>query len=540
LWNDDAFGALGLTPPASRTPIPGGPKTVAAIMDAAVRERPDAEALVGRYGRRRYGELEADVRAAVAVMRSAGVGPGDRVAASIGNHPELVAAFMASQRIGAIWLGLNVALAPAEKAHMLADAGPKLLIAESRVIADLPAVDGLTVIACDPAEGGGEFGGLLGRNRGAPDDREEIDPWAPAAIAYTSGTTGFPKGAVHSQHNMALVAARRRDAQGFAARHGIATPLTILILMILGPVCASLRGSTVVLLERLYAPEIAEWVGREQIGSLNSAPAVLYDMLTRPDIDRSLLASLRAPGIGSAHVPEPLRKLYSDFFGGVTYSYGLTEAPTGVSSTVLGVPSPPGSVGRPCDHLAVEIQDETGRPVAPGVVGEVCIGPRRDGLWKDVYVPMLGYWRRPEETEAALRGGWLHTGDLGAMDDDGELFIRGRLKDLIIRGGANVYPAEVERVLFEDPAVLHCAVTGRPDARLGETVAAFVQLRDQAADPAEAGRRLEDRCRQSLSKHKVPTTWIFVDDMPRNQMNKIVKQALKDRHFPSSLTQGAT
>jgi long-chain acyl-CoA synthetase len=187
----------------------------------------------------------------------------------------------------------------------------------------------------------------------------------------------------------------------------------------------------------------------------------------------------------------------------------------------------------PHEHLEVAILDQQDRPVGIGSEGEICVRSIDSGPWAGVYTPMLGYWKNPGETTAALRNGWLHTGDIGALDADGFLYVRARRKEVIIRGGSNVYPAEVERVLNADDAVVASAVTGKPDPRLGEVVAAFLQLRP-SADADAVVRRLKSRCESELAKFKVPVEWVLVSEMPRNAMNKVLKPELVRVHFDDS------
>ena len=184
-----------------------------------------------------------------------------------------------------------------------------------------------------------------------------------------------------------------------------------------------------------------------------------------------------------------------------------------------------GSCGREGFVTRVRVADESGEPVPSCEVGEICVRPARSGDFAGVYTPMLGYWNKPEATREVLRGDRYHTGDLGVLAADGNLYIRGRRNDLILRGGANVYPAEVERVLQSHPAVAAAAVLGVPDQRLGERVVAAVQLLPAAEADEE---RLIDHTRAQLARYKVPEALCFVDEMPRNAMNKIVKSRLRD------------
>jgi long-chain acyl-CoA synthetase len=523
----------------SRADIPGGWRDVASCLDRSVASRPDQEALIGRFSRYTYRELDAAINAAAATLQELGVKQGDRVAASAPNHPDIVLAFMAAQRLGAIWVGVNRPLAGPEKVFQLQDSGAIVFLADKTAReqvdphrGELPAL--VHVVDMEPGETPNAWLQMVASHAGAGRPSVTIDPNAPAAISYTSGTTGLPKGAVHSQHNMMVVAAMmhaglRGDLWRPDLRRGVTLGLTVLNLMILDPITALSGGGTSVCMDRADALGIAEWVARERIEIFTSAPTTVFDLLTRPDIDAADLASLLFVSAGGANVPDELRRLYADRFGRpLTTSYGLTEAPTTVTSTRPELPMVPGSCGRAFAHLEIAIMNEDGRPVPNDESGEICVRAAQSGEWAGVYTPMLGYWNRPEETAKALRDGWLRTGDIGTMNADGDIFIKDRLKELIIRGGANVYPAEVERVLIADPRIRDVAVVGKPDERLGEVVTAFVEPAPGVDPGPELEEALRASCLAQLARYKVPEVWHFMPDMPRNAMNKIIKQRLRE------------
>jgi long-chain acyl-CoA synthetase len=253
-----------------------------------------------------------------------------------------------------------------------------------------------------------------------------------------------------------------------------------------------------------------------------AVPAIIHDLLTHPEVAPRDLASLVRPGCGGGATPDSFRRLYQERFGiRLTTGYGLTEAPTAVTAEDPASPRVPGASGRALPHVSVTVCADDGTPVATGEVGEVCVAPAVDGLFAGAYTPMLGYWDRSDATAEALRDGILRTGDLGYLTADGDLVITDRKGDLIVRGGANVYPAEVERVLHEESRVAACAVVGIPDERLGERVVAAVV---RGADAALTADDLRDHCARSLARYKVPEQFLFVDDLPRNAMGKVVKR----------------
>lgn len=523
------YEAFGLIAPALEPPpIPGGgPQTVADVLSRPVREAPDREALVGRHGRFSFRELDREVQRAAVALRSHGVRQGDRVAACLPNDCDIVVAFLAVTRIGALWVGVNRVLAAKEKQTVLSDCGARLLLATREVAEEIGGVapSSLEVIRVAPGAAS-EWHALLEASDPADFVPASLRPTDPAAIAYTSGTTGKPKGAVHSHRNLLLVGAVAVEYAQFppGLRHGAVLPLTILNLIVLAPLVAYQLGSACVAIDRIDPVGLAGWVERERVGHFAGVPTIFHDLLTHPEVRREQLATLLRPEVGGAECPEEFRKLYRERFGGeVTIGYGMTEAPTVVTRSTGELSAVAGYCGSSVPQLRVVVRDEEDRPLSAGEIGEICVEPQREGKWAGVYTPMLGYWKRPEASAEALRGGAYHTGDLGFLDGDGSLFIRGRRNELILRGGANVYPAEVERVLLSHAGVAAAAVLGLADARLGERVVAAVQCEAGAHPSSE---ELLALCRRELARYKAPELLRFVDSMPRNAMGKIVKRQL--------------
>jgi acyl-CoA synthetase (AMP-forming)/AMP-acid ligase II len=533
--NEVELDGDGLVRRAAPRPIPGGPRSVAEVLEHQLATAPEHEALVARHARYTYAELDRVVDAAAAALYASGVRRRDRVAASLPNDADIVVAFLAAMRIGAIWVGVSAALAPLEKAYILRDADADTLLTTPSVVASLADL-GVTLRASftvDPATGTGTWTEALADARGSRPPRARIEPHAPAAIAYTSGTTGFPKGAVHTQHNMLWPGAdgRENDPAPPDERHGVMLPLTLLNLQILGPLFAFIKGTTCVCVDRTDPAGLAEWIRRERITRLTAVPTVLHDLLTSPDVSTGDLVTLRRPECGGAATPHELRGLFRAHFGAeVLTGYGLTEAPTAVAREMPGDELVEGCSGRPFAPVEIVIVDDDGAELPRGEVGEICVRARAVGPWAGVYSPFLGYWRRPDATRHALRDGLLHTDDLGVLDGDGRVFVKDRRSEVIVRGGANVYPAEVERVLHEHPAVVAAAVLGVPDARLGEQILAVVQLRLGAADADAAdvdAVALAQFCRERIARYKVPQQWRFVDDFARTPMGKIRKADLR-------------
>jgi len=526
------LAAHGLRAPERRPPLPGGvPQTIPEALRAAAERHPGREALVGRSGRLDFAGLHDAARRADSALAALGVEPGDRVAACLPNDLDLVVAFLGVARRGALWVGINRVLAPREKAELLRDCDARLLLATPEVVAELadqPLPDDLEALAVDPSAPGAGWPRRL-REAAPAAGRPRADAFDPVAIAYTSGTSGRPKGAVHSHHNLLLPGAvvAASGAFGPEVRQGAVLPLTILNLVVLAPLTALQIGSACVCMDRTDPLGLADWVRRERVGHFAGVPTIFHDLLTHPEVKPEDLASLVRPEVGGAECPESFRRLYRERFGAeVTIGYGMTEAPTAVARSDGAAAPRPGLCGRALPQVELSVRDEQGRALPSGEVGEVCVGPATSGPWAGIYTPMLGYWERPEETARALRDGVYHTGDLGLLDESGQLFLRGRRSELILRGGANVYPAEVERVLRAHPEVADCAVLGVPDERLGERVAAAVVAAAGAAPGPDELRRF---ALERLARYKVPERWSFETSLPRNAMGKVVKMELRER-----------
>lgn len=481
------------------------------VFAAAVARDPDHEALVTRRSRYTYAELDAACDRAAVALAAMGVRPGDRVAASLPNEDDVVLAFHGAMRLGAVWVGINRALADPEKRFQLDDSGAALCLAERPV-----------------AGAGGRFvdvdewrGALLDADGVVP--RPGIDPFAPAAIAYTSGTTGRPKGAVHSQWNLLLPGAVMVAERGYgpALRKGDCLPLTILNMLVLTTLLVAQAHGTCIVMDRIDPEGVAEWIREERVTTWNGPPALLHGLAGNDAVTPSDLATLDEVWNGGADCPDAVRERFeAKFAKSVLFTYGLTEAPSVVSIDPRGGPGGPGASGVPLGHLAVHVVDEAGALLPPGATGEICVAPADDR-----YRLMLGYHERPEATAETLAGAMLHTGDIGFVDAHGRIVVRDRKKLVIVRGGANVYPAEVERVIHDHDEVEACAVFGVPDERLGERVAAAVQPVPGAQLDVDA---LRAHCAANLARYKVPDRVVFVDGFVRNAMGKIDRAALAD------------
>ena len=492
------------------------PLSLGPLLERAVATVPDKTALVGARGRQTYAEMADEVSRVAAALDELGVRAGDRVAVSLANDIDIVTALMGIWTQGAVFVGVHTVLAPPEKRYLIDDCEPSLyLTADADERVGTPRVVGLDEWRVRVAEA-------------APlDPWPECDPLAVAAIAYTSGTTGNPKGVMHSQHNALLpgavaVARGSYDADDvFLCVH----PLTILNLQVLHGLTTIQALAACAIADRHDPLSLARWIKQERVTHFAVVPTVAYDLLTHPEVHPDDLSTLTKPRVGGAAMPESVKLLFEERFGTKpATSLGITEGPTLVTRQDPDRPIIEGSCGQALPHIDVQVLDDDDRPVEGGEVGEICFGPRRDGPWAGVYRTMLGYWGRPELSAETLRGGMVHSGDLGRFDANGELFIVERRSQMIIRGGNNIYPAEIERVLGADSRVAECCVVGRPDDRLGEVVVAFVQ----PADGVElAADELIARCQANLASYKVPSEICFVEAFPRSPLGKIARSQVQ-------------
>jgi long-chain acyl-CoA synthetase len=496
---------------------------ISRILAPALAERPAATAVVARGGALTYAELDAAADAAAGALWELGVRPGDRVAACLPNDLPIVTAFHGAQRIGAVWAGIGENLTAAEQQALASLCEPTVVLAGPRCLLDAAALTtgGAVVDAVRWAE-------LTGKRPAAP--AVEADPHAPAAIAFSSGTTGAPKAIVHSQHNLVLPAASLVASRGYGPglRKADCFPFTILNMHVLSVLVTAQAGGCAIVMDRRDSDGIAEWIGQEKATFWNGAPAQFYDLARRADPDLSTLTEVWT---GGADCPEYIRDAFAASHGvPVTATYGLSEAPTVVAIDPVDGEHRPGSSGRVLPHLTVAAYDDDGRRLEPGTTGELRLSAATTGPFAGLWRPPLGYWDGgvlrpgPTETSAAetsTAADMVATGDIGRVDADGWLTMVDRKKMLIVRGGANVYPAEIEAVLSQHPGVAAAVVFGVPDDRLGERVAALVV----PAASLDAGT-LAAFCAGRLARYKIPEVWGVAAELPRNAMNKIIRSGL--------------
>ena len=429
-----------------------------------------------------YMELDRRITEAAAALAARGVRAGDRVALRLSNSPAYVAAFFGALRAGAVVVPLNVLLAPPEVEERVRAAMPHAFVND-----ELPF-------------GGGADAGIV--------EREDDEP---AVILFTSGTSGRPKGAVLTHGSISAAARNAAEALGLGPEDVVlgAAPFTHVLGQSTGLVSTFLAGAAVAVVPRFEAERTLATMTATQTTILLGVPTMCI-ALCQAARDASELPPIRIGHVGGAAVPIEVANDFERTFGGEVHEgYGLTEL-SGIATTYrVGERRKPGSVGKPLGGTEIRLND------AVDGVGEVQLrGPS----------VIAGYWQDEEATRVAIdHDGWLSTGDVGYLDEDGYLFLVDRKKDLIVRGGYNVYPREVEEALYAHPDVLETAVVGIADERLGEEVAAVVVRRPGATASAD---ELQAWTKERVAAYKYPRRIVFVDDLPKGPTGKILKRAI--------------
>jgi long-chain acyl-CoA synthetase len=510
----------------------------------------DRDYLVYADERWTYEAAHRDVAAIASWLVAQGVAPGDRVAIAMRNYPEWMLVYWAALSVGAAVVGMNAWWVGAEMVYGLQDSRPKVLVCDSerlerflpvrdeapetivvavRVDGELPA--GVLPFAA-LTEGGGEL----------PDVRVDAD--SDACIFYTSGTTGRPKGAqlthrgcVHNLLSLAfwntaqtMAAMRAGRAKGAPADPGslaalVVTPLFHVTANNCVAHAATAAGGKLVLMYKWEAGEALRLVEAERITNFSGVPTMARELVTHPDFPKRDTSSLKAVGGGGAQIqPDLVDKIEKSGAGRPSTGYGMTETCGIITANAAEFfLDKPESVGPAMPCFLAKCVDAEGNEVARGQVGE---------LWVKGPQVIRGYLNRPEATAESITDGWLHTGDIARIDEDGFIFIVDRAKDMVLRGGENVYCAEVEAAIFEHPAVAECAVFGVPDDRLGEEVGAAVVL---AAGATAGAEDLREHLASRLARYKVPRyIWFRSEALPRNASGKFLKRELRETLDPSA------
>ncbi|MFL5833726.1 MAG: long-chain-fatty-acid--CoA ligase [Solirubrobacterales bacterium] len=474
-----------------------------------------------------YAELDERSARLAAVLREKGLQQGDRVGVMLPNVLEFPISYYGVLRAGGVVVPMNVLLKRREIAFYLEDSGAKLLLAwhgfeeEAREGA---AEAGAELIEVEPQS----FARLLAGQE--PETglaaTEEGDT---AVILYTSGTTGKPKGAELTHFNLHRNAQIASETTCEVKRGDIALGALPLFHSFGQTVSmnASLRvGATLTLLPKFDPGEALEIMQRDGVTHFYGVPTMYGALLHHPGREEFDTSSLRICITGGASMPvEVLRGFEEAFDCELLEGYGLSETSPVASTNHPGRPRKPGSIGTPLREVEMKVVDEEDNEVAQGEVGEIVIRGHN---------VMKGYWQRPDATEEAMRGGWFHTGDMARVDEEGYFFIVDRKKDMIIRGGYNVYPREVEEVLYEHPKVREAAVLGVPHDQLGEEIGAAVVCHEgEELTPGEVSEYVKER----IAAYKYPRLVWFMDDLPKGPTGKILKREIE---APSPAEPGAS
>lgn len=498
------------------------------------------------YGDERlsYADAHARVDSIAAWLLAQGVVPGDRVAISMRNYPEWMLVYWACVSVGVALVGMNAWWTTEEMAYALNDSRPKVLFLDAE---RLERLDRQPEIAADVQLVGVRLPGaragvtpwaeVIAHGGAMPD--VAVDPDADACIFYTSGTTGFPKGAqlthrgcVSNLFNLMYAGASSALAVQYAT--GVAPPETppVPVTLITTPLfhvtannCGAYAntaaGGALVLMYRWDAGEALRLIERERVTSMSGVPVMARELITHPDFARTDTSSLLSLAGGGAQVPPDLVDKIETQVSTARPStgYGMTET-CGIITSISGdfFVDKPASAGPAMPNFEARCVDDDGNTVSPGEVGE---------LWVRGSSVIKGYINRPDATAASITDGWLHTGDIARIDEDGFIFIVDRKKDMVLRGGENVYCAEVEATIYRHTAVAECCVFGVPDDRLGEEVGVAVV--------AKPGERLDEEslrthCAAIMARHKVPRyVWFFTDPLPRNASGKFLRRELREQ-----------
>jgi acyl-CoA synthetase (AMP-forming)/AMP-acid ligase II len=485
---------------------------------------PNREGLVCEGVRRTYKDLNDRANRLANAMKDLGIGHGDRISILALNEPEYYDMYFGLGKLGAILVPVNYRLAGPEIQYILSDCESKVLVFGSEysevvdsIRNDIPTRD-FIAISEDPPHWAKSYQTLIGD---ASDQEPQIvgGDDDTLTILYTSGTTGRPKGAelTHAYYYWNSVNLMCTLGLDIGNTSLIALPL-FHIGALAGPPWIVHAGGKVVLLRTLDPQRFLELIEEEKVTGFGSVPQLLDFLKLVPDFEKYDWRSVRNILVYAAPVPVTLINEYAAAGIKVRQLYGLTECNTGTVLDSENAIEKVGSCGRPFFHTEVRVVDHNGRDLAPGEKGEVLL--RAPNMMK-------GYLNRPEETSAAIIDGWLHTGDIAKMDEDGFLYILDRKKDMIISGGENIYPAEIEDALLNNPKIADVGVIGYPHEKWGEAVKAIVVVKEgETLTEAE----LIEWCQGKIGKFKIPKAVVFTEAIPRTPTGKILKTELR-KHF---------
>jgi long-chain acyl-CoA synthetase len=491
-------------------------------------QTPDKTAIIFHDQHTSYREFDERANQVANGLIQLGIEPGDRVALYIHNLPIFMEAYYGIVRAGASVIPLNVLYKAGEVEYILQDSGAKAILTfapfapvAAAAAANAPELRHVVVAAPEEIPGA-----LLWRDvfASAPTTTPQVavQDEDVAVICYTSGTTGRPKGAMLTHHNLISNLNQCSAIERIATRPDdivwLALPLFHIYAMNVAMNLAVKNGATLNLIERFDLTGSLDELQKNRCTVLYGAPPMFVGWAQVPTLKNYDFSSVRYIASGAAALPVRIMELFEGLAGvPISEGYGLTEASPVVTSNAAGPVTKPGTVGPAIPGCEVKIADDAGNELPRGQLGEViCRGPNI----------MKGYWKQPQATAETLRDGWLHTGDLGTMDDDGYVSIADRIKDMIIVSGYNVYPREVEETLFKHPAVADAAVVQYPDPYQGESVLAYVVLKP---DATATEQDIIDFCRNEIAVFKCPRKVVFIDALPKNNTGKVLRRELREK-----------
>ncbi|HEX9036553.1 MAG TPA: long-chain fatty acid--CoA ligase [Ktedonobacterales bacterium] len=497
------------------------------LSDSAART-PDKTAIIFRDQMTSYAELDRRVNQVANALSALGVQKGDRVAVLIHNIPLYVEAYYGILRLGATVIPLNVLYKAGEVAYILQDSGAKALLTFGpftqvalEAKAQAPELQYLITAAPGAIPGTLSWAETIGAapetSPGVAVSEDDV-----AVFSYTSGTTGRPKGAMLTHGNLLANLIQSSSLERIKVRDDdvvwLALPLFHIYGMNVGMNLAVMHGATMMLVERFEPVATLEGIQKNAVSVIYGAPPMFLAWSQVPNIKDYDLSHVRFINSGAAALPVAVMRLFEGLTGAVlSEGYGMSESSPVLTTNAAGPVIKPGTVGPAIPGVEIKIVDENGVEVPQGQLGEL--------IARGANV-MRGYWNKPEATAETLAGGWLHTGDLATVDADGYYTIVDRKKDMIIVSGFNVYPREVEETLFTHPAVADAAVVQYPDPYQGESVMAFVVLKDGQSATAQ---ELIDYCRSQIAVFKCPRRIEFIDALPKNNTGKVIRRELREK-----------
>lgn len=503
-------------------------------LEQVAQQHPNKEAYIFNNSTQTYKELNESIDNFARNLASLGIGQGDHIGILLGNCPQFIVGLYGALRVGATVIPINPTYTADEISYILKNGDVKAVVILDKMVplfehvdAMLPLVNHYFVVEtsenqCQSATLENKLKSFSSLMEQATNTVRfpELNEDDTAIILYTSGTTGKPKGAMLTHKNVYSNAKDSMEFLNMGVKDTVIATLPMfhvfcLTVALNGPL---ISGSTVLIVPQFSPNEIFQ-LTKEYKATVFAGVPTMYNFLYQlPEGNPEDLQSLNLCISGGASMPVALLENFEKKFNvRVSEGYGLSEASPVTCFNPLDRPRKAGSIGTNIVNVENKVVDPEGKEVAVGEVGELVVkGPN----------VMKGYYKLPEETAAALKGGWLHTGDLAKQDEDGYFYIVDRKKDMIIVGGYNVYPREVEEVLYNHPEVVEAAVVGVPDPNYGEAVRAFVVIKN---DSPLTESLLHEYCQEHLAKYKVPNAIDFLDELPKNTTGKILRRALRDQ-----------